>query len=266
MNNPRILLLADINSVHTQKWALGLSQQKIKIGIFSLNHSDSNWYQSSNFITCLWQPKKKSSQSLFSKITYLFTLPIILIQIIKFKPNIIHSHYASSYGFLGALTFFKPFIVSVWGSDVLSFPKTGRLQKLIIQFVFWRAKQICVTSNILKKEVQLYTNKTSKVIPFGIDLNQFYSTAIHQHPHDFTFACIKHFEPIYNLDKVVLAFNLLKIKHPLLNFKLKLIGYGSEKQKIIHLVDELHLNDCIEIINQVEHDQVPFYLNQIDVF
>ena len=44
-----------------------------------------------------------------------------------FKPNILHAHYASSYGILGYLIKFKPFILSVWGSDIYHFPNKNLL-------------------------------------------------------------------------------------------------------------------------------------------
>ena len=65
----RILLLADINSAHTQKWAIGLAQSGYKIGIFSFNPPESNWYESYN-IDCLHkQSIFKSSNKFIVKLT-----------------------------------------------------------------------------------------------------------------------------------------------------------------------------------------------------
>ena len=155
----RVLMLADINSTHTQKWALGLAADKIEIGIFSLNHSQTDWYSHSPCIRCLNQKSKHQSFSFFNKISNIFYLPFLLVQIFRFKPTVIHSHYASSYGLLGALSFFKPFLVSAWGSDVMEFPRKGFLQKLILKFVFMRAYKICATSQCLKNEIANYTPK-----------------------------------------------------------------------------------------------------------
>lgn len=41
----------------------------------------------------------------------------------KIKLGILHAHYVTDYGLIGALTNFHPLIVSVWGSDVLIAPK-----------------------------------------------------------------------------------------------------------------------------------------------
>jgi len=120
---PRILFLADINSPHTQKWANSLSSNGFVIGIFSFNSSITTWFASNKNIKCLHQAFKKNNGKLFSKLMYILLFPKLIFYVLKFKPNVIHSHYASSYRLLGALTFFKPFIVSAWGSDVMKFPK-----------------------------------------------------------------------------------------------------------------------------------------------
>ncbi|MEI6022167.1 MAG: glycosyltransferase, partial [Bacteroidota bacterium] len=187
----RVLILADINSPHTQKWVMGLSENNIEIAIFSFNAADTNWYKQLANVHCLRQAKKRQKNSWWSKLEYLLLLPQLIISIRRFKPNIVHAQYASSYGFLAALSFFKPLVVSVWGSDVMQFPKKGHLQKWILNLVFFRAKKICATSSILQREVSLYTKKPCEIVPFGIHLKYFYSFSDIKHPTVFTIGCIK---------------------------------------------------------------------------
>src|ERR1700733_6283336 len=94
----RVLLLADINSPHTKKWALGLAADNIEIGLFSFNHSPTAWHQGYPGIRCLWQSRRPQSNSLSSKLLYVFILPRLLYHIIRYRPNVVHAHYASSYG------------------------------------------------------------------------------------------------------------------------------------------------------------------------
>jgi glycosyltransferase involved in cell wall biosynthesis len=262
---PKILILADINSTHTQQWVKGLAEDNFKIGIFSVNSSDNNWYEINNNIICLNKKRSRSKLNLLSKLAYLLVWPKLIYQIFKFKPDVIHSHYASSYGLLGALTFFKPFIVSAWGSDVMDFPKKNSLNKLIIKFVLFRANKICVTSTVLKKEIALYSNKQVYTIPFGINLNLFYANNTHHSNNIFTYGCVKNLEPIYNIDKTILAFSQLQKKYPNKNLKLKIIGDGSQKEELKALINYYELNDKVELIGAVEHDKIPSYLNTLDV-
>ncbi len=54
----KVLLLADINSEHIEKWALSLSAKGIDIGIFSLNRAHHDWYSGNKKITVLYQPEE----------------------------------------------------------------------------------------------------------------------------------------------------------------------------------------------------------------
>ncbi|MBL7912187.1 MAG: glycosyltransferase [Bacteroidia bacterium] len=262
---PRILILADINSPHTQKWVLGLANDNFKVGIFSFNASKNNWFCAHKNITCLNKRKTKAHLNVITKLMYLLFWPKLIYQIYKFKPDVIHAHYASSYGLLGALTFFKPYVVSAWGSDVMEFPKKNFLNKLILKFVLFRANKICVTSTILKKEIAAYTKKQVCVIPFGINLNVFYSNHLPHTNTDFIFGIVKGLEPIYNIDKTVIAFYTLVKKYPQLSLKLKIVGDGSQKENLLELVSYYGLQNNVEMVGSVSHEQIPMHLNTMDV-
>lgn len=262
---PRILFLADINSPHTQKWANSLSNDGFEIGIFSFNNSSTNWYSDNKNIICLHKAIKKSSGGILSKLKYLILFPKLIYTVLKFKPNVIHSHYASSYGLLGALTFFKPFIVSAWGSDIMEFPKKSFLQKCILKFVLYRASKICVTSKVLEKEIGNYTTKNVYVIPFGVNLNVFFAFKELRRNNEFTFGCVKYLEKIYNIDKVILAFNMLVKKYPDSDLKLKIVGNGGEKENLQRLIELHHLTFNVSLLGEVPHAQVPYHLNTLDV-
>jgi L-malate glycosyltransferase len=263
--NPRILILADINSSHTQKWAKDLSNNNFEIGLFSFNHTNLDWLESYPNIRCLHQATSKQNNSLFGKLRYLLLWPKLIYTILQFKPNAVHAHYASSYGLLAALTFFKPMIVSAWGSDLTEFPHKNKYNALILRYIFWRANKICVTSSILETELKNYSDKTCTVIPFGINLNAFYKSTFKHTSPDFTFGCIKHFEKVYNIENVIEAFAILLQKHPHRHLKLKLVGDGSLMPNVIDLINKLNISKQVELPGYIAHDLIPIQLNSIDV-
>ncbi|MBL7934694.1 MAG: glycosyltransferase, partial [Bacteroidia bacterium] len=252
----RVLFLADINSPHTQKWAISLAEKNFEIGIFSFNHSDLKWMASTKNIVCLRQAKEKQLNNPFSKLKYLLLLLRLFIVILKFRPHIMHVHYASSYGLLGALTFYKPLIISAWGSDLTEFPDKSWLHKYIIKFVLWRADKICVSSTLLQREVKKYSKKPSVIIPFGIDFTSFYKPKNSSLPHTFTFGCVKPLEKHYNIDKVVVTFSLLIKHYPKSNLRLKLVGDGMMRDRIFLRAKQLRLLSLIEFTGWVEHQFV----------
>ncbi len=50
------------------------------------------------------------------KAAHLLTVRRLRVLLEQADPDLVHAHYASSYGFLGALANRHPYVVSVWGS------------------------------------------------------------------------------------------------------------------------------------------------------
>ena len=101
----RILFLADINSSHTQRWVNGLTTHGLQVGIFSFTVPKDAWYKSLN-IAC-YHPVAK-----LTKWKYVFQLSSLRKAIRTFQPDILHAHYATSYGLLARLSGFQPFVIS----------------------------------------------------------------------------------------------------------------------------------------------------------
>lgn len=128
----RILLLSDANSVHTQKWVSVLIGRGLNVGLFSLRKPEGVFWDAlePNSIELRWSDTGVK-RGIAGKATYLFAIPTIRRFVHEFKPDILHAHYATSYGLLGVLSKFKPLIISVWGSDVYDFPYLSPVHRTI---------------------------------------------------------------------------------------------------------------------------------------
>lgn len=262
----RILLLADINSVHTQKWAIGLAKNGYKIGIFSFNGPETNWHKEYN-IDCLHKPSiVKSSNKFLAKLAYIAFLPKLKAVIKEFQPDILHAHYASSYGLLGALSGFHPYIISAWGTDVMKFPHINFITKQIIKFNLRSADSICATSHTIEKHIHQLINKKVEVIPFGVDLTEFVNRKnFDKDDSVFTIGCTKALEKIYNINALILSFSELKQKFPTRKIKLVIVGDGSERATLEKMVNELHLNNDVVFEGKLSHAEVASKINEFDV-
>src|SRR5688572_25038511 len=132
----RILFLSDIDSSHTRKWAISLHERKFTVAIFSIRKSSTDWFAGYPNISVYdgdGFSKEKFSGSSAGKLDYLKLLPALRKAIAEFKPDIIHAHYATSYGLLGVRTGFHPLIISVWGSDVFEFPRKSILHRYLVK-------------------------------------------------------------------------------------------------------------------------------------
>lgn len=266
----RVLLLADTNSEHIEKWALSLAAQGIELGLFSFNRSSYQWYNNVANITLLFEPDAAiKGFGLQEKLGYFKYLPILKSKIKEFNPDILHAHYATSYGLIGALSQFKPFIVSVWGSDVFDFPHQGIFNKYILKYILHKASAICSTSICMKDVTHTYTNKPIEVIPFGINTTLF-NRKDNELPlkniNQIVIGNIKPLESKYGIDILIKVVNQLIKKHATKNISLILIGEGSEKNKYEVLARDLGISQNVNFAGRVPHKEIADYHNKIDLF
>lgn len=254
------MILGDIQSSHTKKWVEGVCASGIEVGIFSLRIPKDEWVAETNNLT-VFPPKKMSG--LLGKIGYLGQLKTLRQYVADFQPDIIHAHYATSYGLLAALSKPKSLFVSVWGSDVFDFPRKSFLHKSLLKFIFRKADRIFSTSHIMALETKKYTKKTSTVIPFGIDTSVFTSQPI-KTSEKLIVGTVKTLEHIYGIDRLIAV--CLALKPEFSNLECHIYGQGSLQTELEQTIEENNATEFIFLKGAIVHCQVPSALNQMDVF
>ncbi|MGZ3931484.1 MAG: glycosyltransferase, partial [Bacteroidia bacterium] len=204
----KVLLLSDSNSEHTEKWAMGLAAENIEVGLFSFNKSTYKWYENVKNITVLYEPESGiNANTKFTKLNYFSNVADLKKAIAVFKPDILHAHYATSYGLIGALADFHPYIISSWGTDVMKFPQKNFLNRSILRYNLKKADVLCATSFTIKDYINQVISKDVKVIPFGVDTDVFKPRTVKNifGAGDFVVGSIKPLEKLYNIDVIIEA-------------------------------------------------------------
>jgi len=266
----RILLLGDINSTHLHKWANSLSNLGEDIGIFSISALDNPLDYNSDITIISNELRVQDSYFLkgtFSKIKYLKLLPALKRAIKSFQPDILHAHYASSYGLLGSLSKFHPFCISVWGSDIYNFPHTSIFAKKILKSNLNNADKIFSTSFAMLNETIKYTEKEIEVIPFGVDIGLFKNTEKKTaEDAPFVIGTIKTLEKEYGIEILIKSFHILVNKFPKLPLKLLIVGKGSLEVELKQLSKDLGIENSVQFPGYISPEDVPKYHNKIDIF
>lgn len=260
----RIFMLCNGGSSHVEKWVNGLATHDIRVGIFSLQHFDEKIYSSSN-ITILNNPQQARS-SLLSKLGYLKNVGSIRKQIALYKPSIVHAHYATSYGLLGAKTKFHPLVISAWGSDVYDFPKNSALHKNLVKNVLSKADVICSTSYCMKDETQKYTDQKIEVVPFGVDTELLQPSSVDLSKKEITIGIVKSLEKKYGIEFLIEAFSKAIRLNPEKDLRLLIVGDGSKKSEYEELCRKLQIADKVTFTGRVKHTDIPKYHRLIDIF
>ncbi len=263
----KVLLLSDTYSEHTEKWALGLADAGIVVGLFSFNKASYDWYNHPN-ITVFFEPEKKiNAESTLTKLSYLKYVSILKKIIKHFRPDILHAHYATSYGLVGALTGFHPFILSVWGSDVYDFPLRSKLHKRVFQHNLKKADVLMSTSHVMKAELQKYTDKPVLVTPFGVNVSDFSRKEVaKKEPGIIYVGTIKPIEEKYGIVYIIEAARILLEKHKVRKYKFLLVGPGNDLDFYQKKINEWGLESLIEITGRIPFSRISEYHNLLDIF
>lgn len=266
----KVLILANGGVIHTIKWVNGLLARGVEIILFSLNDFDRTVYPHQENLSIYTldfnDAKYFIHEGAFNKIKYFKAVPKIKKIIQKHQPDIVHAHYCSSYGSIGALLNFHPYFISVWGSDVYDFPQHNPLFAKLLKFVFKKADYILSTSHVMAKETAKYTDKKIAITPFGVDLKRFKKLKTNQNSNEIVIGTIKKLEFKYGMDTLIESFDLLCKKLNTLPLKLEIVGIGPDQEALEKMVAQKKLQDKVKFVGFINNNEVPQYLNRFDVY
>lgn len=258
----KILLLSDLNSAHTQRWAAAIAENGYCVKVVGLNPLEvpSLYYQHPLITT----DSLRSTKSDGGRLAYILAIPKLGRIISQFAPNIVHAHYATSYGLMASLTKKTTLFLTLWGDDVLIFPKKSFFHKKLLQFNLSKADQLFAASPVLSKTSKMYSEKEVKVIPFGVNTDVFYPK--NQEPEKkIVIGTVKGLEYIYGIDYLIRAFKIVKDNYQG-DVSLLIVGSGSRASDFKKLVKELCIEESVTFAGKIDHVLTPDYHRKIDVF
>lgn len=119
----------------------------------------------------------------------------------------------------------------------------------------------------MKDETSKYiSDKKIFITPFGIDTNKFIS--LHsKHSNKIVIGTVKTMKDIYGIPYLIRAFAQL-IKEDKTNqpIELLLIGGGNQINEYKKMVRDLNIEHLTHFTGQINHDDVPEYLNKLDIY
>jgi len=255
----KICFIADATSIHTQRWADYFMKEGHEI----------------HLITYLGPKVLMPGVNLhvvspkFNSLYLSFPFSHFRIRrIVKhLKPDIIHSHFITKFGFHGALLGFHPFFISAWGSDVLVIPYWSRILFYFTKFSLKKADIVYATSgDVEQKIISIFGVAAQKIrmIPFGVDTKLFVPTE-KKATSDYTIVLSnRRFFPIYDLRTFVRAMQVSIEQDP--NLRFILIGDGPEESAICSYINELGVSEYVSLVGEVENSEMPRYLQSSDIY
>lgn len=255
----KIGLLANADSVHTQKIANGLAGLGHEVYLYSLPEHMTGELLYTASVQLIVMPFKGKAGYFLNSFHLKKRLKVDQIEVLN-------SHYASGYGTLSSMVKFRPTAISVWGSDIYLFANEGWLKKSLIKHNLKSADLLLATSNALA-DATMNLSPTSKIIvtPFGVDTDLFMPVAKPK-TEIIRIGYIKTISAVYGLEYLLRAaviLNRLKLSH---KFTLEIYGDGDDSEGMKELSNQLGISHLVNFHGRIPNSDVPAALNLIDIF
>jgi L-malate glycosyltransferase len=260
VSSMRLCYLASAASIHTRKWANHFAIQGDHVELISFEPPGGELHE--NVTIHSLKKRLPLNADCFIQASLVRTI------VKRSKIDVLHAHYASSYGTLGRLCGFHPYVLSIWGSDVLDFPKTSAFHRRFLSSNLNSADHICSTSQVMAREILDFCHRPITITPFGVDCSVFTPRKKEADAAgEFVIGTVKTLEPTYGIEYLIRGFALLN-KRYVGPKKLRLViaGQGFLMTSLRKLAHELGVSEKTEFLGFVPHRQVPDVLNRFSVF
>jgi L-malate glycosyltransferase len=267
----RVLLLSNPDAAHTLKWVEALTARRVEVLLMGLQPPQRIAYGAIDRLRVasagvpVWTTNLEGG---LAKALYLRAVLRVRQLVREFEPDLVHAHYLTSYGLVGALASVHPYLVSVWGSDIYGNPDRSTLHRTLAKFALRRADGISATSRVMALRTRAFTDKPVTVVPFGIDLELFRPQAVERpfERSDLVIGTVKTLHETYGIRFLLEAFGELRRRHQGAPLKLLIVGGGPQERELKALSVSLGVDAHTVFTGMVAATEIPRYQNMIDVF
>ena len=257
----RICLLADATSVHTQRWASYFVQQGDDVHLIT--------YEAPN--TPIEGVELHVIKSLFNSL-YLAFIPRhlrIYFLVRKLKPDIVHAHFISKFGFHAAFLGFRPVVMSAWGDDILIIPYWSKFLWYFTKISLKRADKIYAVSKDIAEKITsnfVIPDNSVEVVPFGVDTELFqHATKDKTKSNGKTIVFSnRNFLEVYNIETLINAIPLVIKRNKNVQFIIK--GSGPLEQSLKKLTRDIKVDENVTFVGWTEYHDMPKYLHVCDIY
>jgi len=254
-----LCFLSNINSIHTQRWAKHFVAQGHNVSVISFQSGEIEGIDA----ICLTRLERVPSTLILS------LLPKIRSLCNYIQPDILHAHYATSYGLSGALCNYHPFVVTAWGDDILVDPERSLAYRLLVRLVMSRADMVTsmaghMTELIVKRGYA--ERERILTLPFGVDTDLFNPTCRRSKSsgNGITVISTRHLEAVYDVETLIRAVPAILAKLP--DTRFRIVGTGALRPALERLAVTLNIHHAVDFLGAVDHNRLVEILAEADIF
>lgn len=256
----KICFLAPAGSAHMVKWCGYFVSRGDDVHIISFTEGEIPGV-TVHTIDCGADGRSSDAK----KLNYLLQAKKVRRLVQDLNPDIINAHYATSYGTVAALAGLQNYVLSVWGSDIYSFPRKSPLHRALLKYSLRKAPHLFSTSRAMAEEAALYTNKSFDITPFGVDTELFSPNKKTESHSDFIIGTVKGLDYKYGIDYLIKAVGIVRQEHPEIPLQLRIAGKGPQAETFQALAEACGIADITVWLGFISQEQAAWEWANFDL-
>lgn len=249
---PRLLLLGDARQVHLIRWARYFADDGWEVMTVSLEPGEG-------------YPGRFQHIDVSHRLPDALRYPLAAGRVRaiagRFRPHVINAHFVPNYGAIATLLRRHPWVLSTWGSDVLTDPDKSRFHR-------WRARRALRSADWVTSDAEVMTRRIVDfgvpeerilTFPYGVDTGRFHPP-VEEPDGGPRIVTIRKLEPLYSVATAVDAFSALLTEAP--DARLTVAGDGSLRASLERRAVACGVAARVDFAGAVSHEDVPALLRR----
>jgi glycosyltransferase involved in cell wall biosynthesis len=206
-----------------------------------------------------------SSLSGFSKWKYLLAGISIRKVLKEIKPDVLHGHYATSAGVISLISGFRPYALTIHGTDLLG-STSSFLWKRILYVAFSKAAIVNPVSEELGQIVGQMGISRDKILlaTLGVDTECFKFQPKTNIGEPVKLLCTRSLDRVYDPETIIKACSILKDRQ--IPFQMTFAAGGPTESEVKMLVDQKDLTKEINFMSGYDNKSLPQLLHDHDFY
>lgn len=257
----RIVFVAYHGSLHTRRWITFFAHRGHDVHVVTCGGADvvdPDEPERPYAVHDLGPPRP-------GKPGYLAKLPRARAVIRALDPDLVHAHYATSYGLLGLVADRHPFVVTAHGDDVLISPRNP-VMRAVVRRVLQTADLVTVPSEHMRSAVHQIAgaDRRVEVFQYGVETRRLARVAESERRRDAGPLRLVHARPLLRLYRAdVLLDALAQLSVP---FICDIAGDGPERRALEERARRLGVYERVRFHGRLAPDEVESLLARADVY
>ena len=264
-----IAFLGDPNSIHTRRWTGYLADRGHRITLIvgqnlTVNPGLPAGIQIERFV-----PYTRRPVHLFGAFVAGRSFRKVLERL---NPDVLHAHYLTGNGWLSWISGFHPYVITVWGSDVLITARESWRARIHSRLSLHGADLVTGTSDYLLRAAVAAgaRSKRTRLIHFGVDMHRFtpgpdpveLRARLGLQGRRVVFSP-RTIGPIYHHETVIAA--LARLPQDVVVVMTRHLADAAELAKLESQAAQLGVADRMIVVDSVAHGDMPDFYRMADV-